>query len=92
MIAKLYNYPANKYLVIICLTLLVSSAFVSCDDKTVACGEILVEVGTAAQDWNTSTASCEAYADAMHRYLDNDCATPSVIDEYESILDTLNCP
>lgn len=81
-----------KNLYIITFALLTAACFFSCDDKTIACGEILIQVSEAAQDWNTSTANCEEYIDAMHSYLDNDCATPTVVDEYEGILDTLSCP
>jgi hypothetical protein len=67
-------------------------ALSSCDDKTLSCGETLIEISDAAQNWNSSTADCETYLNAMQRYIDDDCAGTSSLEDYQSIIDTLNCP
>lgn len=64
----------------------------ACDDKTVSCGATLIEITDAAQNWNSSTADCETYLDAMQRYIADDCAGTSTLNEYQAIIDTLNCP
>lgn len=81
-----------KSLYIICLALISTAAFISCDDKTVSCGNTLIEITDAAQNWNSSAADCETYLDAMQRYIADDCAGTSTLNEYQSIIDTLNCP
>lgn len=64
----------------------------SCDDKTVACADLLVDVTNTASDWDASDADCAAYRDAMQKYIDSDCGYADQLDEYQAIIDTLPCP
>lgn len=64
----------------------------SCDDKTVTCADLLVDVTNTASDWDASDADCAAYRDAMQAYIDSDCGYADQLDEYEAIIDTLPCP
>ena len=64
----------------------------SCDDKTVACADLLVKVTDTAADWDASDADCAAYRNAMQEYIDSDCGYADQLDEYQAIIDTLPCP
>lgn len=74
------------------ILIIASVTATSCDDKTVACADLLVDVTNTASDWDASDADCAAYRDAMQEYIDSDCGYADQLDDYQAIIDTLPCP